>query len=362
MMRLVFALLLLLGLGLAPAIADTAPAPKSQVVIDKRKLLVQPKNPDGSLMVTPFLEDPVLWARDQQQVFYGAMSGAIRNVRTERPLAALWSLMFLSFGYGIFHAAGPGHGKAVISSWLLATESQLRRGVLIAFMSSIVQALTAIAIVSVLLIAVVSAGAAARDVAGYLESASYGLIAAMGLYLMWTGYRAMPRAPVAPAQQNRRYTDAAVTFSLVTPRPGHVRDLEPGHVHGPDCGCGHAHVPEARDVAGDFSVARAFSLALAVGLRPCSGALLVLLFANTLGLYWAGVASTFAMALGTFITVSAIAALAVYGNALAMRVAAVRSRWPERLAVVLRLAGGLAIAGLGAVLFAASLSSPGLAM
>jgi ABC-type nickel/cobalt efflux system permease component RcnA len=119
-------------------------------------------------------EDPVLWARDKQQGFYRAMSGALRNIKTDAPLAAAWTLMLLSFGYGVFHAAGPGHGKAVISAWLLATENELRRGVLIAFLSAAIQAMTAILIVSILLLAVASAGAAARDVAGVLESASYG--------------------------------------------------------------------------------------------------------------------------------------------------------------------------------------------
>ena len=128
------------------------------VKIDKRKLLVQPRNADGSIIMVSFWEDPVLWVRDKQQEFYGAMSGALRDVRTDKPSAAAWTLMLLSFGYGIFHAAGPGHGKTVISAWLLATENELKRGILIAFLSSIIQAVVAIALVSVLLLVVESAG------------------------------------------------------------------------------------------------------------------------------------------------------------------------------------------------------------
>ena len=79
------------------------------------------------------------------------------------PLAATWTLMLLSFGYGVFHAAGPGHGKAVISAWLLATENELRRGVLISFMSAIIQALTAIVLVGVLFLVVASVGSTARQ-------------------------------------------------------------------------------------------------------------------------------------------------------------------------------------------------------
>lgn len=323
-MRLLGCLLALFIL-LAPGQAQTAAEPAPQVTIDKKKLLVQPRNADGTVLETSFWEDPVLWARGKQQGFYGAMAGALRNIKTDAPLAAASTLMLLSFGYGVFHAAGPGHGKAVISAWLLATENELRRGVLIAFLSAIIQAITAILIVSILLLAVASVGAAARDVAGVLESASYGLIALMGLYLVWTAFR--PH-----------------------------RHAHHGHDHHGHDGT-HPHVPEARQVKGAWSLTKAFSLAFAVGIRPCTGAILVLIFANAVGLYWAGIASTFAMAVGTFLTVSAIAAIAVYSKKLAVRLARQDDRWLDWLAFGLRFGGGAAIAGLGAILFLGSLGT-----
>ncbi len=322
-MRLLIGLLALFVV-LAPALAQTPAEPVPQVTIDKKKLLVQPRNTDGTVQETSFWEDPVLWARDKQQGFYRAMSGALRNIKTDAPLAAAWTLMLLSFGYGVFHAAGPGHGKAVISAWLLATENELRRGVLIAFLSAAIQAMTAVLIVSILLLAVASAGAAARDVAGVLESASYGLIGLMGLYLVWTAFR-----PHGRHDHGHR---------------GHDRH-------------DHAHVPEARQMKGAWSLTRAFSLAFAVGIRPCTGAILVLIFANAAGLYWAGIASTFAMAAGTFLTVSAIAAVAVYSKKFAMRLARRDDRWLDWLGFALRLGGGAAIAFLGAILFLGSLGT-----
>ena len=60
---------------------------------------------------------------------------------------------------------------------------------------------------------------------------------------------------------------------------------------------------------------------MAVGLRPCSGAILVLVFALANGLFWAGVASTIVMGVGTAITVAAIATLAVGARSLAARLA-----------------------------------------
>ena len=180
LLRTLLTVFILTGFFIAPAMAQTAGEPTSEIKIDKKKLLVQPRNADGSLVMVSFWEDPVLWVREKQQEFYGSMSGALRNIRTGNTTAAAWTLMLLSFGYGIFHAAGPGHGKTVISAWLLATENELKRGITIAFLSSIIQALVAIALVSILLLVVASAGNTARDMAGFLESASYAMIGAHG--------------------------------------------------------------------------------------------------------------------------------------------------------------------------------------
>ena len=330
LLRNLLMVFILAGFFIAPAVAQTTSEPTSEIKIDKKKLLVQPRNADGSLIMVSFWEDPVLWVREQQQAFYGSMSGALRQIKTSSPLAAAWTLMVLSFGYGVFHAAGPGHGKTVISAWLLATENELKRGIFIAFLSSIIQALVAVLLVSVLLLVVASAGSTARDVAGFLESASYAMIGAMGLYLIWTAVR---------------------------PKAHHEHHEHHHHDHVHDEHCGHAHVAEAKQVRGQWSLTKAFSLAFAVGIRPCTGSILVLILANALGIYWAGVSSTLVMALGTFLTVSAIATIAVYSKKLAVRLAARDDKWLGWLALALRLGGGLAIASLGGLLFWGSLGS-----
>jgi nickel/cobalt transporter (NicO) family protein len=330
LLRNLLMIFVLAGFFVAPAVAQTASEPTSEIKIDKKKLLVQPRNADGTPIMVSFWEDPVLWVREKQQAFYGSMSGALRQIKTSSPLAAAWTLMFLSFGYGVFHAAGPGHGKTVISAWLLATENELKRGVVIAFLSSIIQAVVAILLVSILLLVVASAGSTARDFAGFLESASYAMIGAMGLYLIWTALR---------------------------PQVQHVHHDHHHHDHIHDENCGHAHVAEAKQVRGQWSLTKAFSLAFAVGIRPCTGAILVLILANALGIYWAGVTSTLVMAFGTFLTVSIIAAIAVYSKKLAMRLAARDDKWLGWFAFALRLGGGLAIAGLGGLLFWGSLGT-----
>ncbi|MCX7349950.1 MAG: nickel/cobalt transporter [Alphaproteobacteria bacterium] len=367
MMRALLGLMALLFVSLMTAphvMAQTADATQQaqpEVTIKRSQLLVPPKNADGTIKVTPFFEDPVMWARDEQQNFYGRMSTTLKAMRGPNAMTAGWTLMLLSFAYGIFHAAGPGHGKAVISTWLLATESELKRGVLISFMSAIIQALTAIVLVSLLFLVVASVGSTARNVASALESASYALIGLLGLYLIWTALRLLaarralaPRAP-ALAGVTTRQSMALSDFTSFEPLKN--QSVSADHVHGPDCGCSHAHLPEAKDLKGDFSFARAFSLAFAVGIRPCTGAILVLVFANGVGLYWAGIASTFAMALGTFITVSAIASIAVYGKKLAASLLRGKSGLLDWAGIGLRMAGGLVIAFLGTILFLGSLGS-----
>ena len=85
------------------------------------------------------------WILAEQSRFYRALSGLIRAAKTDG--SALWALMGISFIYGIFHAAGPGHGKAVISSYLVANEETWRRGIVLSFASALLQAVSAIVIV-----------------------------------------------------------------------------------------------------------------------------------------------------------------------------------------------------------------------
>ncbi|HEV7435490.1 MAG TPA: delayed-early response protein/equilibrative nucleoside transporter, partial [Pseudorhizobium sp.] len=81
------------------------------------------------------------WINSHQQAFYRSLTNALKAMR-EDPYA-LSGLVALSFAYGIFHAAGPGHGKAVISSYMIANEVELRRGIAISFISALLQGVTA---------------------------------------------------------------------------------------------------------------------------------------------------------------------------------------------------------------------------
>lgn len=289
-----------------------------------------------------------VWIRMQQQSFYRQLSGELRAIRDTSSFAAIWGLALVSFLYGIFHAAGPGHGKAVISAYLFANERQLKRGIQLAFLSSFFQAMTAIILVSGLLLIADTVFRSAQSMTRTLELLSYALVAALGLYLLWRALsHAVPRRRAG-----------SVGAAAVEDYTHHAHHREDHHDHGPDCGCGHEHIPAASRLDGEWSITRALSIALAVGIRPCAGAIVVLVFAAASGIYLAGIGATFAMALGTAITVSAIAILAVTSRGLALRLTGGSPVWFRRASVALGVLGGITIFAIGAVLFAVTYNAP----
>ncbi|MDE2445859.1 MAG: nickel/cobalt transporter [Alphaproteobacteria bacterium] len=342
-MQIIIRLLMIFGALLMLASSPVSADSTIKTVIKKSQLLVRPKDASGNIIVTPFMEDPVGWARDQQQIYYGSMSGALKAMKDGSSATAAYTLLLIGFAYGLFHAAGPGHGKVVISSWLLATENDLKRGLIVAFLSSMFQALTAIILVSALYLVVASVGGIVRDVTAYLESASYAMICGIGIYLVFTALRGWVRKPAIQAQT----MTTPFPFEIVSPTPDLV-----DHVH--DAHCGHAHTPEPQDLRGDWSLAKALSLSIAIGLRPCTGAILVLLAANAIGLAWVGIAATLAMGFGVFITVSTIAIITVYGKNFAMKLAKGDNQKLAASVRVLKIGGGMAIAFIGGIMFLGS--------
>ncbi|WP_454286038.1 nickel/cobalt transporter [Rhizobium arsenicireducens] len=304
-----------------------------------------------------------------QQAFYRALTGALKAMR-EDP-AHLWTLIGLSFAYGVFHAAGPGHGKAVISSYIIANETELRRGIAISFISAFLQGVVAIALVGLGYAVLRGSAISMTDATHALEIASFALVVAFGTWLLLRKLNALRiarRAPVSAALFHAPSTGSlfdvpspataaagngtGLSFRAVAVEHGHEA-LAPGSVC-PDCGV--THLPDPRLLSSsNFSWREASSAIVAVGLRPCSGALLVMTFALLNGLYLGGVLSVFAMALGTAITVSALAALAVSAKGLAVRLSGPGSPMARRVTDAIEIFGALAVIALGALLLAASL-------
>ena len=279
------------------------------------------------------------WILAKQAEFYRMLSGLIRAAKADG--SAAYTLFGISFLYGVFHAAGPGHGKAVISSYLVANNETWRRGVVLSFASAIFQALTAIAIVGVAVVLLGATAKAMGNTVRVIEIVSYALIILIGLRLLWVKGRAFLQ-------------------SLGLGKIKHDHDHAHGHDHEHEheaSAWGHAHAPEPRELSGRHWLRRGLAAIVAVGLRPCSGAIIVLVFAMAQGLFWVGVASTFMMGIGTAITVAAIATLAVGARGLAGRLARAKPGAGLILVRGLEAAAALVIVVFGAALLTGYLAS-----
>ncbi|WP_414476177.1 nickel/cobalt transporter [Microvirga sp. M2] len=261
------------------------------------------------------------WILSIQSGFYASLQASLRAMKESG--AALSSLLVVGFAYGIFHAAGPGHGKGVISAYLVADEKALRKGFALSFAAALVQALVAILIVGTVSVVLRATASTMNKLALNVELLSFIVVALLGLAITWRksgkvlGVLALAKDPLSTVPQES---------------------------------CDHVHMPPPeeldrltrwRDMAG---------VALAAGIRPCAGALIVLVFSLAQGLFAAGIAATFAMALGTALTTSAIAAVAVFAKALALKVAGGRGAAGAIVIACLELLAAAFVVVLGASL------------
>ncbi|MDT5346411.1 MAG: nickel/cobalt transporter (NicO) family protein [Mycobacterium sp.] len=286
------------------------------------------------------------WIFVKQAEFYRQFSSLIRAAKADG--TAAWSLFALSFLYGIFHAAGPGHGKAVISSYMVANEETWTRGVVLSFASALLQALVAVVVVGIAAGLLNATAATMNRAVNAIEIVSYSLIVLIGLRLLWVKGRAFIAAlhslhrpaavgaAVTPVHHDHSHHDDTQHRHRVHAHHGHdhghdharehhTLDCSCGHAHHRDhhddhaSAWGHAHALEPEELAGPGGWKRGLSAIVAVGLRPCSGAILVLVFALAQGLFWAGVVATLVMGVGTAITVAIIATIAVGARTWAKR-------------------------------------------
>ncbi len=216
-----------------------------------------------------------------------------------RSSEAVWGVLGISFIYGVVHAAGPGHGKAVIAAYVLASRSALKRGIAMAMAAALLQALVAIALVGVFSIMLNATAASLSSMAGQIERISFAAVALVGTWLLW-----------------RKAGRLAGLTGSQTMQDSQDHHHHHNHHHDENCGCGHSHAPVVPQEAGLRDMAMAV---VAAGIRPCSGAILVLVFALAQGLFGVGIAAALVMALGTALTTSALACLSVLARHTASR-------------------------------------------
>ena len=265
----------------------------------------------------------IAWIITTQRELHQALATALRAVQAEGSIAAP-ALVWLGFLYGVFHAAGPGHGKIVITTYLATQKETLGRGIALAATSSLLQGLTAIAAVFTTVLVLEQTTRQSQRLAGNIELISFALVAALGAFLALRHARRLYRA------------------KTTTP-----------------CGtCGHHHHAPPPDKAGPAAFLAAV---LSIGLRPCTGAILVLVLAIALDLRTAGIAAVLAMSAGTALTTSALATLATLARDQAARLAThldTDTTRLTRIADTIALIGGLALLAMGAALLHTTLTMP----
>jgi ABC-type nickel/cobalt efflux system permease component RcnA len=351
--------------GAPPASAEAAAAAMAGTGNQSGDLTALPAGPGGSqaenavpqesIAAPPAPESPGLfrrwtaWIGQMQAQFSRELTSSLGEIKSG---SAFWWLAGISFLYGIVHAAGPGHGKVVISSYLLANEARVRRGVAVAFIAAFVQAAVAVGIIGVMAALLNMTSMAIQSTAKVFEAGSFALVAALGLYLLARKGRAALSVmnggdPHADHHHHHEHHHHAHAHA-----PLHACGAE---ARGEECRSGlHASPLPDPPPQGGRGMAGAAAAILSVGIRPCTGALIVLVLALSQGIFWAGVASTFVMALGTAIAVAVLAALAVGAKDVAVRLTQGDGRRAAHVMLGLELVAAVLLTVLGAALFAGS--------
>jgi nickel/cobalt transporter (NicO) family protein len=287
------------------------------------------------------------WILAREAGFYRLLSGAIRAAKQSG--AAAWGLAGLSLAYGIFHAAGPGHGKMVIASYMLANERALRRGLVIAFGAALLQGFSAVAIVGIGAIVFKATAKHMTAAANAVEIASYAGIVVLGGALVYVKGAALLSA----------WRTMPAVAAGGTARAFLADDCAENHIHGP--GCAHFHAPDPRTLGAGFSWKSALLTMMAAGSRPCSGAVLVLVFALAQAIFSTGVFAVLAMSLGTAITTAALASTAVLAKNAAVKYSKAGSGRALIAGRLFEAGAALAVFGLGLLLLFAAFTGGGAA-
>jgi ABC-type nickel/cobalt efflux system permease component RcnA len=312
-------------------------APTSSSAASSPFGIATPDSPVGNGLSGP-LAPFLLYAIHLQTLFYQKLT-SILGASYSNHGAGIW-LIGLSFLYGIFHAIGPGHGKAVMSSYVLATGDRLVQTTAMSVAASFIQALSAISIVFVATMIFDATATEMTLVTDRIELLSYGLIALLGLTLALSRVRAL-------AEALRRKPDGRSAFScdgypagVLAPPELRVTALENLH-HGVNCGC--VTVSRMAVEKPEATIKERLHAVASIGIRPCSGALIVLVFALSQHLAFEGILSVLAMAAGTALTVSVVAALSVLARGFLARLVSSDHWMKPRLAIGFQFVAACAV-------------------
>jgi nickel/cobalt transporter (NicO) family protein len=282
------------------------------------------------------------WLLAQNRAFQTGLAMELRGLATGQQ-AALWGLLGLCFAYGFLHAAGPGHGKAVLAAYAAARPAGALALAAVGLAAGLGQA--TVAVLAVLALAATLGLSRSRIEAldqTTLAPLALAAAAALGAWLVWRAMRRLRAPAAAPAAIRGPAT------ALLAGRPAPATT----YCADPACDdCGRPHLPDAARLARARNLRERAAVIAAAAIRPCSGALLLLLLAWQMGMLWVGILGTYAMGLGTAAVTVTVALAAGAGRTGLMRSAA--SGRAPRLAALIEGATGLALLVASAALVAA---------
>ena len=280
------------------------------------------------------MRESIGWQREFNQQLSALLKGVAEN-----PSKAGSSLILVSFIYGVLHALGPGHGKVVITTWLATHPAKLKSSIGLTLSSSLLQGLVAVALVTVVLTLLELPARQLHLSSFWLEKGSYALVGILGALLCWRAIKKL-----------RMQLRKPVFTSFVA-----------HHVHNEHCGCGHQHLPTAAQLQQSDDWRARLVIVLSMGMRPCSGAIMVLLFSKVIGVFGWGVASAMAMAVGTSLTISALALLVHTFRTLAVKLSGHKAPalWQQIGWTTLALAGGVVLVVAAGVMWMSALPPGG---
>jgi ABC-type nickel/cobalt efflux system permease component RcnA len=328
MRRLLHQLLLalaLVGAGMAAAHAQTNPfgrgTPGAPAAPEAKPAETKPADPT---LIDRWYSTIRRW----QSELTRSLAVEVRAYKEEGSFAPVLGLLLVSFLYGVAHAAGPGHGKVATAAYFGANRAAAAHGLTMSALIGVFQALSAIVFVGAFaLLFKVSQTETVRGVL-YVEAASFALIASVGLWIAWGGIIGR---------------GCSHSHGPVHAHAGHGHAHDHGHAHH------HHHVHRANPAPGGAGLASMLPVALASGLRPCTGAILVLLFTLSQGIFEIGVIATVVMSIGTFLVVAAIGLVAIYARRAASRAGARSERLANAAQRAISLIGGVIVFAFGAL-------------
>lgn len=272
------------------------------------------------------------WLLSAQRATQNRLAGAVQALRSGQP-GALAGLLAVCYGYGVLHAAGPGHGKALIGAFGVARRVPLARLAALSVASALAQAAVAVVLVQAAVTLLGLTREAVTDAGeGWVTAAGNLVIAGLGLWLVLRGLMRLVGRPARTGAAGA--TDRGHGHGH---GHGHVHD----HAHDAGCGCGHSHGPDPAQVEAAGSWQEMALLVAGVAMRPCTGALLLLVLTWQLGLTAAGILGAFAMGLGVATVSVGVAVAAVWARE--GGIAVLSAGGPRWLLPLVEVAAGLAI-------------------